>query len=273
MTRVLWLAELQFEVTSPEVSLDLLAHFEGPRDRAKPCFAVRVSRATTSAHSSAAGLSGARVERRGPRLHYTARNTHATFDLHQASVHVVVPGPRALLGVMRLLLGVLLPEHGGLLLHAAAIERRDGAGATSGHVFLGASGAGKSTLAALSASAGARVLGDEIVAVRVVDGHAYAYGTPLGSRHGSPGAQGTAPLTSLCWLRHGPTHAFRLGRAGDALSQLLARTVTSPETIDGETLLRAAESVLSRATVGELTFALDAGFLAVLPPARPAASR
>jgi hypothetical protein len=254
VTRVLWLAELQFEVTSPEVSLDLLAHFEGPRDRAKPCFAVRVARATTSAHSSAAGLSGARVERRGPRLHYTARNTHATFDLHQA-------------------LGVLLPEHGGLLLHAAAIERRDGAGATSGHVFLGASGAGKSTLAALSASAGARVLGDEIVAVRVVDGRAYAYGTPLGSRHGSPGAQGTAPLTSLCWLRHGPTHAFRLGRAGDALSQLLARTVTSPETIDGETLLRAAESVLSRATVGELTFALDAGFLAVLPPARPAASR
>jgi hypothetical protein len=73
---------------------------------------------------------------------------------------------------LRVTLSVLLAERGGLLLHAATIERGGRA-----FVFTGKSGAGKSTIASLAPPGS--VLTDEISLLRFSGGVLYAWGTPF----------------------------------------------------------------------------------------------
>ena len=217
----------------------------------------------------AAGHSKAvRFAREAQTLRYVTTNVDATVRLGTRSARVTVGGPQALAGFLRFLLGLVLPQNEGLLLHAAGVVVDASSAAARGHVFMGPSGAGKSTIGLLATQRGATLLGDEIIALRVHDGQAWVYGTPLGSRGGHSGHPGAAPLTTLAWLRQGPTHAFHQGSIRDAVPRLLARTVALPEASDGEALLRAAQSIATHARCGELTFALDPDFWSVLTASR-----
>ncbi len=71
-----------------------------------------------------------------------------------------------------------LARFGDLLLHASGVAANQ-----AGYCFLGASGAGKSTLASeLSSQPGVRVLGEDQVVLRDLDGEFWVFGTPWHER-------------------------------------------------------------------------------------------
>lgn len=109
-----------------------------------------------------------------------------------------------------------LARDGGLLLHAAGLlTERDGL------AFTGASGAGKSTISDLYAAKGARVLSDERIILRRVEGAVQVFGTPWpGTSRQARNQQ--APLTGLFCIRHGRDgHALRRMPPGAAAPFIL----------------------------------------------------
>lgn len=119
---------------------------------------------------------------------------------HQAwtPLHIINP-------IVEACLLTRLARDGGLLLHAAGVLTEHG-----GLVFTGASGAGKSTIAEFYADRGARVLSDERIILRRVDGVLLVYGTPW--RGSGPHARAErGPLEGVFCIRHG-SGAHTLGR-------------------------------------------------------------
>ena len=131
--------------------------------------------------------------------------------------------PTGLVTTVRTALSARLPLEGGVLVHAAALERRG-----RGFLFFGPSGIGKSTLAQRSPW---RVLSDELAAVLPrrgqaaprVSGAAFAGPTSV-DRTSAP----EPPLACLVELAQGPRfHLERLAR-GTALRRLLGSIVVPP---------------------------------------------
>jgi len=116
----------------------------------------------------------------------------------------------------QLLLMYFLAGRKGILTHAAGIVRKGQA-----FIFAGASGAGKSTFSQLLAEAKVgKLLSDERMIVREIDGIMQAFGTPWAGTAGSA-HNGQAPLAGIFILQHGPdNHIEKIG-AGDALDKLL----------------------------------------------------
>ena len=131
--------------------------------------------------------------------------------------------PTGLVTTLRTALSARLPLEGGVLVHAAALERRG-----RGFLFFGPSGIGKSTLAQRSPW---RVLSDELVAVlpRRGDGPPCVSGAAFGGP--SPADRRSAhepPLACLIELAQGSRfHLDRLER-GTALRRLLGSIVVPP---------------------------------------------
>lgn len=103
-----------------------------------------------------------------------------------------------------------LAGDGGLLLHAAGLLTDQGGPAEQyGWAFTGSSGAGKSTISEFYAARGARVLSDERIILRRIEGAMQVFGTPWpGSGRHSLNQQG--PLKGLFCIRHGKDgHALR----------------------------------------------------------------
>lgn len=99
---------------------------------------------------------------------------------------------------LRILLSFRLLETDGFLLHSAGLVK-DG----KGYLFLGESGAGKSTVSRISAPF-ASVLSDDLALARLTDDGAVVQGTPFYGEFGTAGADLTAPLHGLFFLRqHG----------------------------------------------------------------------
>jgi hypothetical protein len=205
-------------------------------------------------------------------LTYESRFLRGFFDLRarRGEVEGAVRG-RALLGFLRALFGAALPERSGLLVHAAAVCRPGNADGDDpcGFLFLGASGAGKSTLARLAAQSGARVLGDEVVAARVLDRGgacgAVLFGTPLGSREGGLTSAACCALGTIVWLAQATAHELVPAPRSEAVRALLARAVAPPQATNPAALLDAATALVERAHVGELRFHRAPDFWTVLP--------
>jgi hypothetical protein len=114
-----------------------------------------------------------------------------------------------------LMISRLVPRH-GVVLHGCGID----AGGR-GIVFAGESGAGKSTLSRLwAAQAGIRVLSDDRVIVRRLDGRFRLYGTPWHgeARFGSPGG---VPLERVYFIRHETHNATKAIRPAAAVREFL----------------------------------------------------
>jgi len=98
----------------------------------------------------------------------------------------------------QLLLMHFLATRQGMLLHTAGMIYK---GKT--YLFTGASGAGKSTFSGLLAQAGVgRLLSDERMIVREIDGAMVAFGTPWSGTAGIA-RNGSAPLAGIFFLKHG----------------------------------------------------------------------
>lgn len=115
-----------------------------------------------------------------------------------------------------------LLQHGGMMLHASAVEYGGKA-----YLFSGPCGVGKSTHKNLwlqRFGAQARVLNDDKPALRFVDGRWYAYGTPWCGKDGI-NLNDRAPVAGICFLKQGKEdHIRRLSRE-DAIAMLMFQTM------------------------------------------------
>jgi hypothetical protein len=108
----------------------------------------------------------------------------------------------------------------GVEMHAVGIVDKTG----RGHLFLGHSGAGKSTTARLwEAEPRARILSDDRIILRVVDGRIWMYGTPWHGDAGIASPDG-APLSRLYLLEHGRKTELVPVTKGRAAAELFARS-------------------------------------------------
>ena len=116
----------------------------------------------------------------------------------------------------QLLLMYFLAGRKGMLTHAAGLVR----GGKS-FIFPGASGAGKSTFSELLVEAKVgKLLSDERMIVREIDGAMQAFGTPWAGTAGIARA-GNAPLAGIYFLKHGQSNHIEKLAAGDAADRLL----------------------------------------------------
>jgi hypothetical protein len=158
----------------------------------------------------------------------------------------------------RLVASVVLPRFGSLLMHASAAVV---AGETQGRarVFSGPSGAGKSTLVGL---VGGRSMGDELVAIRLVQDQVVAYSTPFAGTR-APVEPHSAPVEGIYFIAErtaataaSPTNrAVRLARPA-AVARLLRNTVTYARGVqDVGACLDVADAIAARVPIWQLAFA------------------
>lgn len=116
----------------------------------------------------------------------------------------------------QLLLMYFLAPRQGMLTHAAGVARGGKA-----FIFPGASGAGKSTFSGLLAEARiGKLLSDERMIVREIDGAMQAFGTPWAGTAGIA-RNASAPLAGIFFLKHGQNNNIEKLTAGAALDKFL----------------------------------------------------
>ena len=121
--------------------------------------------------------------------------------------------------VIRIVHTLALASEGGLLLHAASAIRNG-----SAFLFPGRSGAGKTTLSRF-APADVCLLSDEVSYVRRSGDTFVAWGTPFTGELGTPGANRSAPLKALCFLRQAQENCLLPMEKAKALQQLLTNVL------------------------------------------------
>lgn len=142
----------------------------------------------------------------------------------------------------------------GVEIHGCGIIDRDG----SACLFAGQSGAGKSTIARLWHKAGATVLSDDRLVLRLRDDRVWMYGTPW---HGEEAfaSPASAPLSRLFFLHQASQNGMRPTRGADTLARLFG--CCFPPFYDRAGMdftLEALAGVIDRVPCSELSFVPDA---------------
>lgn len=110
----------------------------------------------------------------------------------------------------------LLSQGRGVLIHSFGIDN-NGAGV----LFAGSSGAGKSTLASLVINReGVKVLSDDRLIIRKLNGHFCMYGTPWHG-HVKICSPDRAPLGRIFFLKHAKNNSIKKITPGEAMSRLI----------------------------------------------------
>jgi hypothetical protein len=143
---------------------------------------------------------------------------HLEPDRHSGCATLVEPDRIALEAFLRVMWSIALPDAGGMLVHAASVERNGRA-----FLFPGRSGSGKTTLCRLSRAN--QILSDEMSLVCSMADGATCHGTPFAGELGIPGPNRAVPLSAVCMLEHGERHALVRERPPGALRALLPHVV------------------------------------------------
>jgi len=153
----------------------------------------------------------------------------------------------------QLLLMYFLARRKGILTHAAGVALGGKA-----FIFPGVSGAGKSTFSGLLVEARrGRMLSDERIIVREVDGVMRAFGTPWAGTAGIARA-GSAPLAGILFLKHGKSNRIERLDAAAAADRLLP--VASIPWYDPDTaapIIAFAKRLMARVPAYEMSFTPD----------------
>lgn len=115
-----------------------------------------------------------------------------------------------------------LVRHGGIMLHASAVEWEGKA-----YLFSGPSTVGKSTHTRLWQSLygeKAQVFNDDKPALRYLDGTWFAYGTPWCGKDGI-NQNKKVPLAGICFLKHGKENRIRRLSANEAITRIMTQTM------------------------------------------------
>jgi hypothetical protein len=141
---------------------------------------VRCSRLNCKVDTKDSSL---KITETGDCLKFESGISAGSLDLSKGSAELLLcqTGPEAIDGLqnaLRLLLGRVLVEKDGLLLHAAAVKADNG----KSIVMAGHSGAGKTTLSRFFAEAGREVYSDDLCCLKIEkESEVNLYSAPLGS--------------------------------------------------------------------------------------------
>jgi hypothetical protein len=142
----------------------------------------------------------------------------------------------------------------GVEVHAVGVVDDSGCG----HLFLGHSGAGKSTTARLwDGLPGARILSDDRIILRLLNGQIWMYGTPW---HGDAGvaSPGCAPLSRMYLLEHAGSNELIPLPKPQAAAELFARSFVPYHSAAGlEFTLSFVDSVAQRVPCSVFRFVPD----------------
>lgn len=144
---------------------------------------------------------------------------------------------------------IRLLKHGGLMLHASAVEL-DG----RAYLFSGPSGMGKSTHTRLwqQEFPTSRVFNDDKPALRQLDGVWYAYGTPWCGKDGI-NINTRVPLAGICFLRRGTENSIRRLSPIEAAAAIISQTNNRLHTDFGMSNMTAAvEKLITQVPIYEL---------------------
>lgn len=161
----------------------------------------------------------------------------------------------ALANFLRNLYSVLIFSDGGIMLHAAAVEK-DG----KAYIFFGPSQSGKSTVARISA--GYSVLTDELVAIRRVNGSFKAYGTPYWGKHlkVAKGLSAPVKIGGLFKLIKDKKVFLKKFSPSQAITEVLTVPKLYEEFLSMHKLLNSCADLAKVAPCYELHFLPDASF-------------
>ncbi len=222
------------------------------------------------------------LDRRAPRGPFRPKamrseldGARAVFEMPEGSAAVIADGTARidLLGglgrreywtavnLLRACLAWWLPQRGAALLHAAGLLVEGRA-----YLLVGPAGSGKSSWARLGEEGGARVLSDDLV---LVDGSGPAVevlGAPFRSTHGVDFLAGRWPLAAILFPQRGAGPALWTRSAPlVARGRILANLPFVADAPDADRrLARIVELLATGIPCLDLTFALDASFLALL---------
>lgn len=221
----------------------------------EPILRVVLEPRASTASVSAGPAAPASVAWRGERLLLEHAAFEAEIDAAASAASVRRHGddPAALVTTLRTALSARLPLEGGILVHAAALEREGKA-----LLFFGPSGIGKSTLAERSPW---RVIADELAAVLPRRGD----GPRRVSSAAFPAAGPVArvppeepPLACLVELAQGPRFRLEPLERGTALRRLLGSVVVPPGPPLWSAALQVAADLVRETPCYRMEWSLDA---------------
>ena len=147
-----------------------------------------------------------------------------------------------------------LLHFGGLMIHASAVVYKGGA-----YLFSADSGTGKSTHTQLWLKAfgdEAKILNDDKPAVRIIDGKAYAYGTPWSGKT-DWNLNVRADLKGICFLERAKENTIRRANAGEVVSDLLRQTIRPQKEENMDKLLENMDALLKIVPVYKMGCNMD----------------
>lgn len=147
-----------------------------------------------------------------------------------------------------------LLHFGGLMIHASAVVYKGGA-----YLFSADSGTGKSTHTQLWLKAfgdEAKILNDDKPAVRIIDGKAYAYGTPWSGKT-DWNLNVRADLKGICFLERAKENTIRRAAAGEVISDLLRQTIRPQKEENMDKLLENIDALLKIVPVYKMGCNMD----------------
>jgi energy-coupling factor transporter ATP-binding protein EcfA2 len=161
--------------------------------------------------------------------------------------------------LIRIVSAIWIFAHGGLLVHAAGLERNG-----LGYLFTGPSGAGKSTVCRVSKDA--LILNDDLVVLRETESELEVWATPFSNPKQNKPNPGTAKLRSVFILCQAEFHKVEPENAAIALADLISKTpivAAFPENV--KILLERCQRFLSHVQVYRLHFLPDDQFWRIIP--------
>jgi hypothetical protein len=172
--------------------------------------------------------------------------------------------PSVLENFLRILLAHHVLDQGGVLLHSAGFVYQHYA-----YLFFGRSNAGKTTLARKAASAGARVLSDDINLVIPENGGYRAHKVPFTGEFGRQvenlSGCGSFPIGGLALLEKAPELTVKPVRPAEALSGLLVGCpFVNDDSEEVPALMDILNKIISRTPIIRMGVSKDDSFEAVI---------
>ncbi|MDO4565485.1 MAG: hypothetical protein Q4C04_07725 [Clostridia bacterium] len=139
-----------------------------------------------------------------------------------------------------------LVRHSGFLIHASAVVK-DG----RAYLFSAACGTGKSTHTQLwlQAFKDAFILNDDKPAIRLIDGRAYAFGTPFSGKH-DLSRNVRVPLQAIAFLEQAKSNSIeRITNVASALRRILDQTIRPLSDEGGIRILDYMDALIKEAPI------------------------
>ncbi len=147
---------------------------------------------------------------------------------------------------LRILFSMLLARVEGALIHSVAIKFDHG-----GALFIGVSGSGKTTLGGLTTD---KVLSDELVAVRRIDGAFYAFSTPFWGEFVAGKVNDKAKLEAIYLLKKDSENFISPVKQSRAMQEILGCTFFFGPAQYSGSMLDISVNLTSEIAVQELHF-------------------